>query len=236
MSKFCPYCGSACMDDDMFCGSCGANISAFQDAPAAPAAPSYPAAQYSAVRTAPKAVPANANQAVKTAANTVMKYIWFILIGMAIFTLVLGIMNFTAGHEVNVTATGSYGGETQRETQSMVLSEIYEEEMFIPLAISGLAYGLYNIVLTVMAAIMILKIFQGNRKIHGMLGLYSKMGAIGSVVYLVLVWITGTYSETTWGITMKATVHPHFTVWVSIILFGVLLAASLLSTQKKGRQ
>lgn len=221
MSKQCPNCAAACLDDDVFCGNCG---SSFQQATGQP------------VRSRRRPAPAAAGSPVNEIAKVIMRYIGFILIAMTIFTLVMCIMNFTAGFEVEVTASGDFGGEELSDTQTMKLSEVYEAEKFIPLTISGLAFGLLHGILTVMAVLMIIKIFRGNRKIRRQLNRYSLVGLIGSVVYLILFWITGTQSETAYGITVKATVAPHFTVWLSILLFALLYALNFLAKKKRTRR
>lgn len=165
-----------------------------------------------------------------------MQYIAFILIAMLVFNLVVGIMNFTAKHEVNVTAIGKMGDEVQREKQPVPLEEIYEVEEFIGLAISGLAYGLCNCILVVFAVIIIVKRFMGARKLKGLVKSYAVTGLSVNLLYLVLVWILGTRKEEYAGVTMKAVISPHFTVWISIVLFGFILAAAMLSRNKRRRR
>lgn len=226
MGKFCPRCGGPTKETDVFCGKCGMSLAAQPGA-----APAAVAEQAAPRRRAP-----SKNTALRSAANAVMQYIAFVLIAMVIFTLVVGIMNFAAKHEVNVTAIGKMGDEVQREKQSMVLEEIYEVDEFIGLAISGLAYGLFNCVMVIFGVFIIVKRFLGARKLKRLVKNYAITGLSGNLVYLVLVWILGTYKEEYAGVMMKAVVSPHFTVWLSIVLFGVLLAVSMLSRNKRRRR
>ena len=225
MGKFCPRCGGPTKETDVFCGKCGANLAAQTGAPAASAVPAAPR------RRAP-----SGNKPLRNVANAVMQYVAFILIAMVIFTLVVGIMNFTAKHEVSVTAVTKFGGDVQKETESMVLEDLYEVEEFIGLAISGLAYGVFNCILVIFSVILIVRRFLGARNMKRLVKNYAITGLAGNLVYLVLVWILGTYKEEMGGIGMKATVAPHFTVWLSIVLFGFLLAVSMLSRNKRKRR
>lgn len=227
MGKFCPRCGGPTKETDTFCGKCGLHLMD-QQVPAAPVgspAPSAPVRRSSA-----------ASKPLRAAANTVMQYIHFVLIFVLIFTLVLGIMNFTAKHQVKVTAIYKYGGETQRESQSIALEEIYEVEEFIGLAISGLAYGLLNCAVTIFAGFIVVKRFLGTRKLKKLVKNCAVTGLAGNVLYLMLHWILGTQREEYGGAVMKAVVSPHFTVWISIVLFGLLLAAAMLSRNKRRRR
>ena len=226
MAKICSNCGAPCLDGDMFCEKCGAMVTETQE-------PQVPA-QKKPTPTSNAMV--SVMSVLRTGAKMIMNFMPLILVVMLVFTLVLGIMNFVAGHEVNVNAVASYEGETEKQSQPMKLSEIYEEEHFIPLAVSGIAYAVLNIALTGLAAFIVVKVFTGSRKTRKLMNTYCRIGLIGNVAYLLLVWIFGRYEQTLYGITMKATIAPHFTVWLAIVLFGVLTAASVLAPRKRRRR
>ena len=214
MNKICAACGTACAEGDGFCGKCGGTE--FQ------AAPVSGGSAKNAVLTTLRKV-----------ARKIMPYMHLILIAMAIFTLVVGIVHFSGSREIEAKLTSTYNGESESMTQTVSMEDVTDADEFIPYCLCALAYGALNVVLTVMAALMVFKYFQGKTKMRRSLRRYTLVGCIGNLAYLLLNAITGTKTQSMMG--MKATVQlfPHGTVWVSLILFVLLYAIVWLSTGKK---
>lgn len=213
MSKICPQCGTAWDNDDVFCGNCGATMN---DAAPAPIRPR---------RSAPVSP-------VKKVARMIMGYMHFILIAMVIFSIVLCIMNFSGSYDVTAKATLTYGDEKQSEEMEVSLNDVANADEFIPFCIVILAFGALHAVLAVMAGWNVAKAFMG-RKIRKSFHTYTMVGMIGSVASLVLMWLTGTASQSMSGMTMKVSLTPPGQVWLSIVLFGLLYAVNILSRGKK---
>lgn len=217
MSKACPACGFQNMDDDLFCGSCGAKMSG------------------AATPVRRRASSAPQNPAVMVA-RTIMKFIPFILFAMIIFSVIQFCMNITGNYDVTATAIMEYEGEKEEESASGLLSDLYETEQFTGLAVTGVVYAVFHMVLAVLALLMVINVFRGNRKIRRSLNRYSLIGLIGSVVYLILFWITGTGSDSMYGMTLTLRVAPHFTAWISVVLFAMLFALNKLSKPARKRR
>lgn len=233
MNNQCPVCGTLNAEGDAFCNNCGNPLSRPSLQTQQPYQP------YQAYQPRPRTAPANSLDQVKSIARTIMRYISFILIGLTILTLVLSILNFTGGYSVNVTATGSAYGEKVDESKSVKLSELFdskEADTFAPLALCSRAYGVFHLILTVLSGLIVAKIFQGNRKIRNSVNTYALVGLIGSILFLVFFWITGIYESKNVIMQVKLTFHPHFTVWLSIVLFGLLFALNLLAKKKRRRR
>ena len=220
MSKQCPICGAVSAAEDAFCNNCGNPL---------PQQPYQPRR-----RTAP----ANSLD-LKSIARTIMRYISFILIGLTIFTLVLSILNFTGGYSVPVKMTGSGYGDDMKESGTAKVSEILETEgtdAFEPLGFCTKSYAVFNLALTVLSGLMLVKIFQGTRKIRRSVNTYAMVGLIGNVLFLVFFFLTGIYEMNTFGVKIKITIYPHFTVWMSIVLFALLYALNFLTKKKRRRR
>ena len=228
MGKFCAYCGGATSETDTFCGKCGRKVEVAIPAYGTPTAvPStYPQRRRPARKKSP----------LQKAANSVMKVVHLILIGMLIFTLILGIINFTAKHSVSVTATAKYGEEVQKETEKVVLSEIYETEEFAAFALTGLVYGIFQCLLTLFAGYIVYLRFCGNKRLKNLVKSYSMTGFIGNLLYVILTWILGSYKEDYGGIILKASIAPHFTVWISLVLFALLFVIAAISKTRRKRR
>lgn len=225
MGNYCPRCNAPSKETDVFCGKCGMKLSD----------PSVAAAS-----AAPNAAPVRRRPAKETplrrAANLVMGYVHFLLIGMVIFTLVLGILNLTAGYEVKVSTVAKLSAETQRDTQSVAISEIYKTKEFAGFTIASMIYGVFNFVLAGFGGYGVFLRFRGYRKMRKLVKNYSLTGLAGNIVYLLLVWILGVQKEEYAGILLKASVLPPFTLWLSLILFVILLAAAMCSRNKRRRR
>lgn len=214
MRKICSNCGAVCPEADGFCTKCGGTE--FQ------MGPDQSVSGGNAVLTTLRKV-----------ARKIMPYMCLILIAMAIFTLVVGIIHFSGSQEINTKTTISYNGESESVKQTVEMNDVAEMDEFIPFGICVLAYGGFNVVLTLMAALMLVKFFSGKKKMRRPLRRYALTGGIGNVVYLLLVAITGTLTESEMG--MKATVRlfPNGIVWVSLVLFVLLYAILWLSKGRK---
>ena len=214
MRKICSNCGAVCPETEGFCTKCGRTD--FQDVPA---------------RTAfgGQAV----LSALKKAARKVMPYMRMVLIAMAIFTLVVCIIHFSGSQEIKTKTTVSYDGGSESVKQTVEMNDVAESDEFTPFCICVLAYGGFNAVLTVMAALMVVKSFMGKNKLRRPLRRYSMTGGIGNLVYLLLIAITGTQSETAMDIKATVRLFPNGTVWVSLVLFALLYAIVWLSKGKK---
>ena len=214
MRKICSTCGCVCEEADGFCVQCGG-------------------AELQMVSARPDFSNSSVLTTLRKAARRIMPYMRLILIAMAIFTLVVCIIHFSGSQEINAKTTVSYDGESESATQAVEMNDVFEEDKFIPFCICVLAYGAYNAVLTLMAVLMVIKSFKGKNRMGRPLRRYSLMGIIGNLVYLLLVAITGTQSESMMG--MKATIclSPNWTVWVSLVLFMLIYAIVRLSKSRR---
>lgn len=227
MTRQCPNCGTACVTDDAFCCNCGSSL----NLPVRQPQPSYQPRRHSA--------PVNSGSQIRSIAKTIMRYISFILIGLTIFTLLLSILNFTGGYTVTSKITGSGYGESADETGTAKMSEILKTEgtdAFEPLGFCTKAYAVFNLALTVLSGLMVFQIFQGNRKIRRSVNRYALIGLIGSVFFFLFFWLTGIYEMSMFGAKIKIVIYPHFTVWLSAILFTMLYALNFLTKKKRRRR
>lgn len=214
MRKICSTCGCVCEEADGFCVKCGG-------------------AEFQMVSARPDFSNSSVLTTLRKAARRIMPYMRLILIAMAIFTLVVCIIHFSGSQEINAKTTVSYDGESESATQTVEMNDVFEADKFIPFCICVLVYGAYNAVLTLMAVLMVIKSFKGKNRMGRPLRRYSLMGIIGNLVYLLLVAITGTQSESMMG--MKATIRlsPNWTVWVSLVLFMLIYAIVRLSKSRR---
>ena len=214
MRKICSTCGCVCEEADGFCVKCGG-------------------AEFQMVSARPDFSNSSVLTTLRKAARRIMPYMRLILIAMAIFTLVVCIIHFSGSQEINAKTTVSYDGESESATQTVEMNDVFEEDKFIPFCICVLVYGAYNAVLTLMAVLMVIKSFKGKNRMGRPLRRYSLMGIIGNLVYLLLVAITGTQSESMMG--MKATIRlsPNWTVWVSLVLFMLIYTIVRLSKSRR---
>lgn len=214
MRKICSTCGCVCEEADGFCVKCGG-------------------AEFQMVSARPDFSNSSVLTTLRKAARRIMPYMRLILIAMAIFTLVVCIIHFSGSQEINAKTTVSYDGESESATQTIEMNDVFEADKFIPFCICVLVYGAYNAVLTLMAVLMVIKSFKGKNRMGRPLRRYSLMGIIGNLVYLLLVAITGTQSESMMG--MKATIRlsPNWTVWVSLVLFMLIYAIVRLSKSRR---
>ena len=225
MARFCGYCGNPMNDFDITCGQCGKAAIAPVPTPG-----NVPVSERKPVR---KAAPMPAQ--VKLA-NQGMRVVHFVLIGLMVISLILGILNFAGKYSVTVTAVAKYGGEVQREKQSMPLAEIYAVKEYAGLSLAGFALGVFQLFMSGFAGFLAYCRFRGARGMKKKLKRFCVAGLVGNGVYLLLVWLLGTHKESLGSMTLKATVHPHFTVWLSILVLAMLYCVAFFSRERRRRR
>ena len=172
---------------------------------------------------------------VQKLANSVMAFLPVILSVLAVYCLMLAVMSFLAKHPVTVTAIVRSAGEVQRTRQRMVLAEMYAVREYAGLALSGMAYGIVQFLLAGFGWYLMVLRFQRQRGWKRMVRLYAILGMGCSLVYSCLFRILGTHKESLGGVTLKAVASPHFTVWLSVVLFGLVFLVARFSKGRRKR-
>lgn len=206
MAKFCQSCGTPCQEGELFCGKCGARLP--QEGQPIPTAPA----------------PAAVNGGMASYAALFKRYLIIVLAVVAVFSLILTIMNLFGTYDVKMTASAA--GQT--ESQSLSLSEIYDSGEFTGLHIVNILYGLVCLGLTALSVLTFLNLNNGTTKTKKLFDLMTMVALFGTVVYMILFWITGSGKESAFGMTLKYSVSLHFTIWIALILYGALFAADKL--------
>ena len=212
MELTCSACGSALLPAHKFCGKCGAPAPVMRQ------------------RRPRKLTP------VQKAANQVMAFLPVILIVLAVLCAVLGIMSVAAKHSVNVAAVARYGGEVQRNSERMPLTEIYEVKEYAGLALAGIIYAVCQFILAGFAGFLVFKAYTSRTGLKKMVKVFCLGGLGCNLVYALMFPILGTHKESLNSMTLKATVFPHFTVFLAIALFGFLYLAAKLSRSRRKRR
>lgn len=210
MAKFCQTCGSPCQEGELFCGKCGTRL------------PQAENSNYQAVQSTPNAssAPAGSNLNLTAYATIFKRYLSIVLIVVAVFSLVLAILNIFGTYDVSATAKmGSY-----KQTSSGPIKDLYDSGEFTMLQIVNIIYGLVSLGLAALSALLFLKLNRGDADCKKLYSRIAMIGLFGTVAYMILFWIFGSVSE--YG--AKVSASPHFTAWIALIIHGVLFATDKL--------
>ena len=259
MAKFCRSCGAPVEEGAQQCGSCGAALNA-PAAPVEQPKSNEKANEVldkvsdvlntsflvveKVLRIAAKKVVALVQNAQKkstengegaepqkeTSLNVVRLAITVVMIVLCVIAIVL---NVTMKYDVSVKATASYNGETRTETASGPMEELLmDADEFIPVGIVCLLWAVFNLVLIIMAAILIVKLVRLANTNRAYTSL-AMTGLIGDAVYMILYKILGTGTMESWGVTMKYSIGFNSFVWIHVILFALAVAWVYVSRMLK---
>lgn len=207
MSKFCPNCGTQLDDSAAFCAMCGTAFVTYEQ-------PYYE----TPVDPAP-AAPAG------IAPDLFKKIVAGVLAGMLIFTVIIAIMCFTANYDVTMTVKAN--GESQSATGP--LSEVLEDEDYVPLGIVCIAYAIANLVLAGISALGVKNALTGNFASLKKIGV---LGTIINVVYMILFKVCSIQTGSFFGVKMTASLAIPGFVWVVTILFAGIAAFAIVGKKK----
>lgn len=223
---FCKNCGAQLNDGTKFCSNCGTAI----DAQAQPVAP----VQYDApVQSAPQT--SNANFDLGAFVATVKKYIPIIVACLAVFALVLSIINIFNLYDVSITV--SFGGESRSE--SGPVSELIGEDGYASVLIGNILFGVVNLVIAAIGVLYFIKKFGVNvyditvaRIIKGASPLFwmCVIGAAAALLQIILYAFSG---QSLFGATLS--VGANWTTWVAMFLYAIIGAADLFVINKKAK-
>ena len=229
---FCRNCGTQMTDDAKFCANCGTPVAA-PVAPAAPAAPVQEApVQQAPVQEAP-AQQAPAKAPANDIAATIKGYMHYIVGGVAVVALILGILNLFGLYNVSI----SWGGYT---LGSGSVSDLYDGSTM--LMIGNILYGLVSLAIAGVGALYFMKKQMNNdlydkfigKNVNSILaklvdgdGIATLIGAVGGVV-AILQWIF--FMTAGSG---GASVSMHFTSWIMLIVYVALFCCDMFWLNKK---
>lgn len=208
MAKFCQSCGTPCQEGELFCGKCGAQLP--QEGQPIP--------------TAPAPAPAAGNGGMASYAALFKRYLIIVLAVVAVFSLVLSIMNLFGTYDVKMSLSGA----GLSDSDSGPISDLYDSGEFTGLHIVNILYGLVSLGLAALSVLTFLNLNNGTTKTKKLFDLMTMVALFGTVVYMILFWITNSGKESAFGMTIKYSVSLHFTIWIALILYGALFAADKL--------
>ncbi len=241
MAKFCEACGTPCADNATFCAGCGKQLTA-QPAPQqpqyqapqqpqyqapqqpqyqapqqpqyqAPQQPQYQAPQQPQYQQQYAYQPAPAAKSVDFVA-TIRQYLHIIIIVVAAFALLTGILNLGGMYEVSQTSyaagikgpSADAGVNLLRSNETMEHFELYVISTYV----IGIA-GWIGAALLGFSVYMLMK-KQAGSKLFFSLG--SLIFAAGSLIALLMALFGGTYSESAY----KVVIGVNWTYFVAVIL------------------
>lgn len=253
MAKFCRNCGAPLEEGAEKCGSCGAQL----NAPAAqPKQTSETLNKVSDVINtifcvvekclyivAEKAGQALSNAQAKQAAQTeaaangvpvaqqkdsklnIVRLV--IAVVMIVLCLIGAIQNLTMKHDVTVTASVTYDDETESMTESGPIEDLADSDEFIGFILVNLIWAVFNIAVLVLAILLVLKVVKLANS-DKMYSIVAMTGLIGDVLYMILYKVTGTISDSVWGMEITYSVHLTALAWIHVIVFGVAVVLHYL--------
>lgn len=224
---YCRNCGTALADDAKFCLNCGTPTASSSQAvpqpPAPEAAPAQPAPEAAPVQPAPAGT--------TDVVASVNKIMHFIVGGVAVWALIMGILNLFGLYSVSVTASSFFGSISI----PVAVSSIYSESVI--LLIGNILYGLACLAIAGVGTLYFLKVFQKmdlydkfvGKFVNPLLGkfvagdgiatLIGIVGAAFGILQLLFFIIAG---------------YPmHFTSWLSLIVYAAMAACDLFWLNKK---
>lgn len=250
MAKFCRSCGSPLQEDDQVCGVCGTPVQRGEVPAVQKQTPEavdkisevigtiFGAVEKLLVLAGRKIKTIDLSQAAEDAADTTGSTVsasananlvrMIVLVVMAVLCLVAAVMNLFGTYNVNVTASFTEDSQTQRISDSGPIRDLYDaDEYFFGLQAVNIIYGIGNVVLVGLAALLVLMLFQ-KKKIDQLFLVYALLGFAGNVLYMILFALCGHGSESVLGSTFKYSVSVHFITWILVILYALVAAAHIL--------
>lgn len=250
MAKFCRSCGSPLQEGDQVCGACGAPVQRAEVPVVQKQAPDavdkisevigtiFGVVEKLLVLAGRKIKSIDLSQATGSAADTTGSTVsasgnanlvrTIVLVVMAVLCLVAAVMNLFGTYNVNVTASVTFDSQTQKSSSSGPIRDLYDaDEYFFGLQAVNIIYGIGNVVLVGLAALLVLMLFK-KKNIDQMFLLYALVGFAGNVLYMILFALCGHGSESVLGATLKYSVGVHFITWILVVLYALLAAANIL--------
>ncbi len=229
---FCKNCGAQLTDGTKFCSSCGTPV----DAPAQPVAPVQTEAPVQPV-AAPQA--SNANFDLGALVATIKKYIPIIIACLAVFALILSIINIFNLYDVS--ATMSMGEESQ--SSSGPVSDIIGEDGFALVLVGNILFGVANLVIAAMGILYFIKKFGVNVydmivgkivKAESPLFMMCVIGAAIALIQILFYAFSGE-SQSMFGYEISVSVSANWTTWVAMFLYAIVGAADKFLISKKAK-
>lgn len=170
-----------------------------------------------------------ANPAAPSANDSKLNVVRLAIIAVMIVLALIGtIMNLTMKYEIPMKVTMSYNGEKESMTQSSPIGDLAESDEFIFFTIVNVLWAVFNVVIIVLAALVLLKVLKlvnTDKKFKSL----AFIGLIGDVLYMIIYKIAGAGSESVFGVTMKYSAGFHFFVWIHIVVFALVVAWNFIS-------
>lgn len=213
MAKFCQTCGSPCQEGELFCSKCGTRLPQMENGTRQPVT-------RTTTQTTTASTPIGGGQSIASYAALFKRYLIIILAVVAVFSLIVAILNVFGTYDVK--ATISYGD--YKESNSGPISDLYEADEFTSLQIVNIIYGIVSLGLAGLAALLFLKLNRGDADTKKLFDLFTLIGLVGTVLYMILFWITG--SDEMYGASYR--ISLHFTAWIALIIHAALFAADKL--------
>lgn len=161
------------------------------------------------------------------------KYYKFILAGLALFALILAIVNFTGSYDVKATAKfGDY-----KQSSSGPVSDLYDEDEFAMLTIGSYIFALGMLAAAAVAVLGALKAFnvsnvvdnvlKGNKEFKELF-LFGIIGAIASVIQIVSYFLS---VQESFG--AKISVSAPWFSWVVLLISAGIIAFDKMVVNKR---
>ena len=161
------------------------------------------------------------------------KYLHWILLMILLFSIFIGVIYLVAELRVNLTTVVKPTKDHLWDRQRIFLSDLYQAKEFTGLAVSGYIYGILHLVMAAFAGYLLFLRMQGRGEWKRWSVLLGFVGMLANCSYLLLVYLLGVQRATFGLVTMQATVSPHFTVWIGLLLYGFLYAIAYFGAGKR---
>lgn len=214
MDRFCPMCGAPIDGKTAFCINCGAPLGNPQPSP-------YQAAQSAPQRRTRPAPPAN------PLVHYIKSYLKIIILVVAVFSLICGIMNLFGTYDVE--ATVSFAGE--EDSSSGPISDVREDtpDDLVLYALSTYVMGIVGFAAFGLASYTIYLLLMNAPGSKKFFSLTALVGTVGTAVALLMA-LFGNSMEMM-GAEMSFSIH--FTYWVALILYAGLLCVDKILLKKR---
>lgn len=218
----CKRCHNPVSEGCTFCLSCGTPVEVDL---------SQPAPSTAAPTATLTASPAIAN---------IKKYLNYIVLGVSVLALVVGLLNLFGLFDVTAVASG-YG---QRQTSSGPVTDLYEDKPLV--LISNLLYGLISLAIAFIGTAYYLKATMNHdmydkyiakaaapklQKLVAGDGVLTLIGILGAA-NVIFQWLLYLFTrESGWGI--SAWIRIHWTSWVMLFVYLAAAGCDMFLLNKK---
>lgn len=217
---FCKNCGAQISDGAKFCGVCGASQ---QDAP-------------QAAPVNPNAASASAPAALNLGAINIKAYLKYILVGIAVLSLIFAIMNIFSTYDVK--ATISAGGQKLHNSASLKdLNDAFDGK-FTMASVGNILFGIVNLVIAAVAILYFLKENNNMDLYDKYIAKYTKgasalfvvgaLGAAGALLQIVLYMICKAKA-----MGASVSIANNWTTWFALILYAACAVVDKFVLNKK---